>query len=173
MNKALLPNIVRFVALVLFQGLILRRLELTGGLWDYIHPMVYPLFIIMLPIRMPSTLVILLGFAVGMIMDVFYASLGIHAAATVFLGFIRKTVINAMEPRGGYNLNDTPTRSSLGMRWWITYVAILMGIHQFFYFSVEAFTFVYIVDILLSTLFSFVVSMAFVYMIQLLFDPSE
>jgi hypothetical protein len=105
--------------------------------------------------------------------DLFYQSLGVHAAATVFLAYVRPFVLRLIEPRGKYNINYSPTRMRMGMGWFSRYVAIMLAIHLFFYFSVEAFTFVYIVDILLNTVVSFVLSYGMIMMIQLLFDPVE
>ena len=171
MNNAIITNILRFIGLVLFQGLILKRLEFQVGWLEYIHPMVYPLFIMLLPLRTPAPLVVGLGFLTGLGIALFYQSLGLHASATVFLAYIRSYVFGWIEPRGGYNVNFSPTRRRFGMNWYLRYVLIMLAIHHVFYFSVEAFTFVYIWQIVFNTLFSFVVSFLFIMMYQLVFDP--
>lgn len=173
MSNAVLTNLIRFIGLLLLQGLILKRIELGGFLGSHLHVFLYPLFIIILPLRTQRTLVILLGFILGLCIDVFYNSLGVHASALVFTAFMRAIVLWMVQPRGGYNVNFSPTRRRMGMNWFLRYSAIMMALHLFFYFSVEAFTFVYIVDILLSTLVSFVVSMIAVFVFQTLFDPLD
>jgi hypothetical protein len=148
-------------------------MEFQGGILKYFHPILYPVFIMLLPIRTPTTLVVTLGFILGISVDYFYASLGIHASATVFIAFSRSLLLNLMEPRGGYNVNYSPTRRRLGMSWFLRYAAFMLGIHLLFYFSVEAFTFVYIDRILLNFLFSFILSFALLVLYVLLFNPKD
>ncbi|MBK7409955.1 MAG: hypothetical protein IPL49_20090 [Saprospirales bacterium] len=173
MNNIVLTNVFRFLGLLLFQGLILRRIEFDAGVWSYIHILVYPLFIFLLPLRTPRPLVIFSAFAMGILVDLFYYSPGIHASTATFLGFIRPQVLSWLEPRGGYNVNFSPTRARFGDNWFLRYSAILLAIHLFFYFSVEAFTFVFIGRILLNTLMSFVLSFFFIFGYMRVFDPLD
>ena len=173
MNNIVLTNVFRFLGLLLFQGLILRRIEFSTGVWSYIHVLIYPLFIILLPMRTPRTLLVFSSFAIGILVDLFYYSPGIHASAATFLGFIRPVVLSSLEPRGGYNVNFNPTRARFGNNWFLRYSTIMLLIHLFWYFSVEAFTFVFIGQILLNTLVSFVVSMFFIFVYMLVFDPLD
>ena len=102
-----------------------------------------------------------------------YDTWGVHASASVFTAYIRSFVFRIFEPRGGYNINLSPTAKSLGPSWFFQYASAMMFLHLFFYFSVEAFTFVYIVDILLKTMISFIVSMMFLMVFELIFRPKE
>ncbi len=137
------------------------------------YVIVFPIFIFLLPLRTPLPLVILLGFVAGISVDFFYDTLGLHASAAVFTAYSRTFVLKILEPRGGYNVNLNPTAENLGIKWFFQYSAILMFLHLFFYFSVEAFTFVFIIDILKKTIVSFVVSMLFIAIFQLIFNPRE
>src|SRR5690606_24816872 len=108
----------------------------------------------LLPMRTPVPLMLLLGFSIGFFVDVMYDTWGLHASAAVFTAYVRSFVFKIFEPRGGYNINLSPTLDSLGPKWFFQYTSVMMFLHLFFYFSVEAFTFVYIVDILLKTIVS-------------------
>lgn len=173
MSNLVLPSLWRFLGLLLFQGLILRRMAFDGPFWEYIHAFIYPLAIILLPLSTPRGLVIILGFAAGLITDFFYFSWGVHASAATFLAYVRPLVLSLLEPRGGYNANYSPTQFRLGRTWFLSYSASMMGAFLLFYFSVEAFTFVYILDILLNSAVSFVFSMFFVLVFQRLFNPQD
>lgn len=173
MNNVIVQNIIRWFLLVFFQVLIFKRIELNGGIFHYLQIILYPLFIILLPLRISSFLVMALAFVTGVVVDIFYDSIGVHAAALVFLAFIRPVVLSVLEPREGYNVNYSPTKKKLGMLWFMQYAGILIGAFLFFYFSVEAFTFVYIGDILLKTVLSFLVTMSFIAMYMLIFDPEQ
>ena len=173
MNSTIITNIVRFVSLVLLQGLVFKNIGVGWETFPYLHIIVFPLFILLLPLRTPKTLVIFLAFVIGISVDFLYDTLGVHASAAVFTGFARSLVLRMLEPRGAYNMSYSPTIAKMGLGWFVQYVSILMFVHIFFYFSVEAFTFVYIVDILIKTFVSFFASMVFIMIFQLLFNPKE
>jgi hypothetical protein len=173
MNSTIYQNLLRFLGLVVFQGLVFKNI---GENWDgfpYLHIFIYPVFLLLLPINIPSPLTLALGFLLGISVDFFYNTLGVHASASVCSAFLRPYVLRFLEPRNGYNINYSPTIARVGAGWFVRYASLLLTIHLFFYFSVEAFTFVYIADILLKTLVSFVISLVFVLIYQLIFNPLE
>lgn len=173
MNKIILQNTLRFVGLLFLQVLILKRMEMGSGVLQYLSILLYPLAVMLLPIRTPVFGVLLLAFVQGLLVDIFYDSPGVHASANVFMAFMRPVALGLMEPREGYSVNYSPTKSTLGIRWFISYAAILMGLFLFFYFSVEAFTFVYIGNILLKTVVSFIGTMIFIFIFMAIFDPEQ
>ena len=173
MNSIIVVNILRFVGLLLLQGLVFKNIGVGWESFPYLHIIVFPLFILLLPLRTPKTLVIFLAFVIGISVDFLYDTLGVHASAAVFTGFVRSLVLKMLEPRGAYNMSYSPTIARMGLGWFVQYVSILMFAHIFFYYSVEAFTFVYIVDILIKTFVSFFASMVFIMIFQLLLNPLD
>ncbi|MFT4666784.1 MAG: hypothetical protein ACI8YQ_002898 [Polaribacter sp.] len=173
MNNVIVTNVVRFVVLILLQVLVLQRINLGGEYANLFHIIIYPLFIILLPFRIPHALLVLLGFMAGISVDLFYDSLGIHASAAVFIAFIRPTVLSLLAPAKGYNMNFSPTKARFGVAWFLPYAATMMVLYLFFYFSVEVFTYYYIGQIMLRTICSFFLSMLFITVVQFLFDPLD
>jgi len=173
MNNTILSSVWRFIFLVLLQVLIFKRLSFGWENFNYINVIIFPIFILLLPFRTPNFLVVFLGFLIGISVDLFYDSPGVHASACVFMAWIRPAILGLMEPRGGYDKNQSPAKKHLGINWFFAYSSAMIFAYLFFYFSVEAFTFVYIVDIFLRTVFSFFVSMIFILAYQYLFDPGE
>lgn len=171
MNKVVIINIVRFIVLILLQVLVLRRITFDWSSFGFIHVLIYPLAILALPLRTPKMLLLFLAFVTGLAVDIFYDSPGVHASALVFTAYARTLVIKLLEPFGGYNAEDSPTLRTLGSGWFMTYSTILMFIHIFFYFCVEAFSFVYIFEIMMNTIFSFVVSILIIFVLQIIFRP--
>lgn len=173
MNSVIVINALRFIGLVVLQGLVFQNVGAGWENFPYLNIILFPLFILLLPMRTPKASVILLGFLIGIFVDIFYNSMGLHASAAVFTAFARPYVLNILEPRGGYNVNYSPTAYRMGLGWFLRYASILMFSHLFFYFSVEAFTFVYFVDILIKTIVSFIVSMIFILIYQLILNPVD
>ncbi|MEO7175252.1 MAG: rod shape-determining protein MreD [Saprospiraceae bacterium] len=161
----------RLLICILLQVLILQRIQLGSAGNAYFNILFYPIFLFLLPIRIPATVQVLIGFGFGLIMDMFLSTPGIHASASTFTAFIRPYVIQWLEPRGGYAINASPSKNDHGFNWYLSYISILLAFHLFFYFSVEAFTYVYFFQILLKTIISFFLSMLLMLIYTFLFNP--
>ena len=89
MNNVIITHIVRFIALVLIQALVLNHINFLG----YINPYIYILFIILFPIKNNRILFIFLAFLLGLSIDLFLDSGGVHAAASVTISYIRPVIL--------------------------------------------------------------------------------
>lgn len=173
MSNIVFANILRFFGLVFVQVFIFKKIVIGGSNFNYISLIIYPIFLMLLPLRTPHSVLVFLGFLIGIVIDAFYNSYGVHASACVFVGFIRPLVLNMLEPRGKYTQNTSPTKKRLGANWFFVYSSTILFAHLFFYFSVEAFTYYYIGEILLKTVSSFLISIVIVMLYQFIFDPME
>ena len=173
MNSLITRNLVRFGVLLLIQGLILESIHIEEGWLRYCRIFLYPLFVIVLPLRTPATIAIAAGFLLGLLVDLFYASPGVHAAALTFTAFARNIVLSVLEPRGGYNVNFSPTIVKMGRPWFLRYSSILLLLHVIFYSCVEVFTFVYWPTILANIVGTYLVSWLFLFMYMLVINPEE
>lgn len=172
MNFTAIRHIIRGVLLLLLQVLVLKRIGLgESWIWEYGNIFIYPVIIFLLPFRLSRLYVILIGFFIGLIIDIFYDTIGVHAFALTATAYARGLMLTYMEPRGGYQLSMSPTLFSMGLNWVLTFTFFAMLIHVFLYFSVEIFTFVYIGQILLKTLITLVLSMLVIMGYHLLFNP--
>lgn len=125
-----------WVFLVLLQVLLLNHIQFSG----YVNPYLYVLFILLLPFDTPKFLLLILGFMLGLTIDIFSNTPGVHASATTFMAFMRPSVINLISSRDVLELNTPPRLHTLGLSWFFRYTLILVLLHHFFLFYVEAFT---------------------------------
>ena len=137
MIKALPKIILRFIILVLIQVLIFNNIELSG----YINPYIYILFILLLPFDTPGWLLLLLGFLLGISIDIFSDTPGMHTIATTLTAFLRPFVLDIIAPRDGYETGANPRISNYGLTWFLRYAGILTVIHHFVLFYIEIFHF--------------------------------
>jgi rod shape-determining protein MreD len=148
-----LQNIFRFLLLVLFQVLVLNNIQFLG----YINPNLYVLFILALPVRTPRWFSLLLAFAIGLTIDAFSNTMGMHAFATVFITFFRNGIIKLFTSIEEGS-NPTPSFYSFGVGAYIKYVVLFVLIHHSILFYLEAFSFVHFwiisSKIILSSLFT-------------------
>lgn len=151
--------------LVLLQVLIVQNIRLGSSI--ILFP--YVLFILLLPFETPKLLVLILSFFIGIIIDMFYDTAGIHAAACTVIGYLRYYILKIVSPREGYDVGLSPTISSMGTIWFITYSLSIIFIHHLFIFYIEIFRFNEFFRTLLRVILSTIGTFIFVYIIQFLF----
>ncbi len=137
MINQVVSNFIRFLALVLVQVLILNNVQLNG----YLNPFMYVLFIMLLPFETPGWVLLVASFGIGITVDMFSNTLGMHAAASVFLGYVRPRIIKFISPRDGYESEAVPSLKHMGLRWFLSYTIIMVLLHHFVLFFIEAFSF--------------------------------
>ncbi len=138
-----------FIGLVLIQVLILNHIQFSG----FVNPYIYILFVLLLPFSSPKYVVLLLAFLIGITVDIFSNSLGIHAFATVFAAYLRPFVVRLISNREE-DRTDYPGLMQNKLRWFLSYVTIMVIIHHSVLFYLEVFTFANFFDTLLRVFFS-------------------
>jgi hypothetical protein len=124
-------------------------------------------------VSLPRQVIIVLGFLLGIGVDLFYDSPGVHASALLALSYFRGFVLRALEPQGGYKTRNTPGIKDFDLGWYFIYSSVLMAIFCVLYFIMEAFSFMNVFDIILNVIFSFIFSMILILLHQILFRPGS
>ncbi len=164
MTTEIFRNIFRFIVLILLQVLIIQNINLSG----YIILLPYVLAIIILPFETNRLIVLFASFLLGVCIDYFYNSSGLHAAACTILGFSRYYVLKYVAPREGYDIGVKPIIDDMGLEWFIRYAGTLIIIHHFFLFYLEIFRFSDFFSTLLRVILSSLGTFGFIYLIQFL-----
>lgn len=166
MNSQPIINIIRFLLLVLLQVFIVDRVQLNV----YINPYIYILFILLLPMDIPKWALILLAFITGLSIDFFSGVLGIHAAACVFIAFLRPGIIKLVGEKEDAEPGLEPNIRNFGFLWFITYVGLMVFLHHLVLFYIEVFRFNELLNTMLRVLASSLVSVLLILIIQLLIN---
>ena len=164
MVNDLLRNLFRFVFLVLMQVLIIKNIELGR----FINPFLYVLFILSLPVATAGWAMLLISFLLGITVDLFYDTGGIHAAASVFMAFCRPYILRVFSPRDGYEFGVEPSIRYFGLSWYLPYALILIFLHHGVLFYLEIFRFSSFFSTLLKVILSSVFTFLFIIIAQLL-----
>jgi rod shape-determining protein MreD len=151
-----------FILLILFQVLLFNNIQFSG----YVNPYVYVMFILLLPVEIPSWLLLLLSFATGLIMDFFSGSPGMHSSATVLAGFVRPYILRVISPRDGYEPGSDPSMLTYGFRWFLTYTLLIVLVHHTALFYLEVFRFADFFRTMLRVLLSSLFSITFILLIE-------
>lgn len=169
MNNPILANSVRFIVLVLFQVLVLNNILFSG----YVNPYLYVIFILLLPFTTPPLLLLIISFALGFSLDLLSHTYGMHAAACVAMAFTRPFVLKNINSRQDYEPGIQPIIKDLGFSWVMTYSAILVFIHHFILFFLEAFTLFNFWTTLLRLLFSTIFTLVMIILTHYLFFKTK
>jgi len=170
-NKVFFPNLWRFIWLVAIQVIVLSEASLLAD--GYCNVLIYPLFILLLPIKLPTPVAVFLGFLIGLTVDIFTGTLGINASAGAMSGYARAIILKRYAPRGEFSGKE-PIASPVyfGWRWFLIVAAIFFGIHIFWYFSMAYFVPVYLFEkILPQALLGWILSMLVVIVLTRIFNP--
>ena len=128
-------NIVRFIIVIIFQILVMDNVMING----YMVPYIYLLFILLMPFETPRWIVLLSGFLLGLGIDLFEHTLGMHTAATVLIAFVRPYILNLLSPRDGYEPETFPRIHFYGFAWFLKYTLLMVLVHHLALFYLEVF----------------------------------
>ena len=166
---AILLQLLRFALFAGVHMLLISELDLFELGWCFF----YLGFLLFLPISTSIVLQLVLGFGTGLLMDIFYDTGGVHAAAAVLLCYLRPWVLRLLTPRDGYEAADSVNVHQMGGQWFVVYTVLLVGVHHLAFFLLELGSFrafgLTLVKVLVSTLFTGLTLL----IVQLVFFPTR
>ena len=148
-------QIGRYIVVMLLQVFLFDQLQLLG----VCHPYIYILCLLMMPITLSHSADMIIGAVVGLIMDIFCNSLGVHTAACIFIMFIRPYLIGAIV-NDKDRLNEQISLRALGMESLLRYVVILVVVHHFIVFLLAAWSWSHIGFVLMETIVSSLITIS-------------
>lgn len=163
MNNNIL-NSIRFLVFLALQILIFNNINLFG----YLNPYPYVLFILLYPVNSNKSVLLLSSFTLGILLDMFANSDGIHATASVILAYIRPSLFKFAFGLS-YEYQTVKIADKISPER-ITLLILAIFIHHFILFFFEFFRidliFTVLFRTLLSTLFTFTISLLIIYLIK-------
>ncbi|CDF78129.1 rod shape-determining protein MreD [Formosa agariphila KMM 3901] len=164
MNSNVISQIFKFITLVLLQVIILNHINFLG----FINPYIYIIFIVLYPIKNDRIVFLLLSFLLGISVDIFSDSGGIHAAACVTIAYLRplalKWSFGTVYEHQTIKFNNVEFGSKL------MYISILTVIHHLILFLLEVFNFSEILLTLQKTLFSSIFTILLCIIVTIIFS---
>ena len=139
-------QIGHYILVMVLQVLLFDQLQL----WGACHPYIYLLCLLMMPITLPPIADMLIGGIIGLIMDMFCNSLGVHTASCILIMFLRPYLLGVIL-NDKDRLNEQVSLRSIGMEAFIKYVVIMVVVHHLTVFSLAAWSWYHIGFVLLET----------------------
>lgn len=157
-----------FLFVVLLQVLILNNVLFLG----YVNPYLYIIFLFLFPLKKDRFRFLFIAFLLGLSIDIFSDSGGIHAFSTLTIAYFRLFFIKVFFSKYEvdypfFNLSLEPFGKKFN------YVATLTLIHHFILFSFANFSFHNFSQVLLNTLYSSVFTLLLYFPIVYIFSKKQ
>lgn len=166
MNREVILRILFFVLLVLLQVLVFNNMFIGG----YV-PYAYVLYIILFPIKFDKTIFLVSSFLLGLTMDFFFSSGGVHAAACTVAAYIRPQALKFSFGRSYEFQIIKLAKVSIAAK--LAYFSILILTHHLILFFLEIFNLSFIFYSLKSTLFTTLYSVLLSLLLVTLFSKRK
>lgn len=145
-----------FVGLVFFQVLLFNNIQIA----NVINPFLYVYLIIALPIHINRMSLIVIGFVLGLVIDVFSNTWGIHAMATTMIAFLRPYILRLVSTQEEQD-RIMPRFRTMGVNY-LKYIVLMLFVHHLMLFWLEAFSMAYFWMVLLKALVSSLITLVLV-----------
>lgn len=148
---------IHLIALLLIQLTILDNIQLHS----YVYINIYILAIYILPYRLRNATILLFGFMLGLFVDLANNTMGVHAAATTLVAYIRPRLLMLTSNRE--QIDDIQGKQKISnFAWFFKYVIISTTVFNLVLIMVEAFSFHNFLITLLRIVCSTVASVFFI-----------
>jgi hypothetical protein len=166
-----LKNLIRFIAFILVQALVLNKITLHNTTTPYL----YMLFIIWLPFKMKKSHQLIVAFLFGLTLDFFRHTPGFHAAACTLMLYVRSFLIPVMIPQqGADNFYTEPSIKSMGgVTPYFIFATILVAVHHVYLFLLELLQFGNLGQFFLKSLLCTAISLLLIIITELLFTRKQ
>ena len=160
----LLGNLILILILVLLQTFVFSKMNFN----QIATPYIYILFIILYPANQNRYLFLVLCFLLGWGVDLLEDTGGIHAFASLTIGFFSKYIIRMVSGTKFFELEEFKY-SDFNVGQWIVYTLLMVFIHHFLLYFMESLSFANFGGIMIRTLASSGITLLFVYFYLILF----
>lgn len=163
----LVKNTLRFILFVFVQVYVLNVMP---HLHQLITPYIYFLYILWLPFYIKRGWLLLLGFFLGLTVDYFSMTPGLHAAACALIAYLRPFIINMFASKDTSEFNYLePSPKALGVRAYFLYALILTLFHNGYLLFLEWLSFGSFIGFLMKVITTTAISMLMIAIAELIF----
>lgn len=166
MNNSIFGQVITFFVYLFLQVFFVKELSIFNLAFCFF----YINFILVLPINIDRIALLVVSFFLGLGVDVFYQTIGIHSTACILIAFLKPILADLLSSKNEIvNINIKET----GMTWFLSFALILIFMHHLVIFLLLQFSFDRffntLLKVVLSTLFTFTV----VFILQYIISPQS
>ena len=154
MGKSILNLIIIFIVLVAAQVVIFNNI----CLFNIAIPIIFIYFIIRLPLSININIAMTIAFITGLIIDIFSDTQGIHALSCTLISFSKRNILRLYITRDDDISDNEVTIRTIGFSAYFRYLLTIVLLYCTLMFSIEAFTFFNIFQLILRIISSTILS---------------
>ena len=160
------PYTILLLILALLQIFLFNNLAISS----FFCPLIYLVFLILLPLETPGIAMLALGLLTGMLMDCTMGTAGINTFATLFVAFFRRNLISLLSNREDLRWGEgIPSTQRMGQQLFWLYAVAMVLLHHSIFFVMESLSWVHAARTALRILLSGGGTLFFVWLSERLF----
>ena len=159
------PYTILFLVLALLQIFLFNNMAISS----LFCPLVYLIFLILLPLETPAIAMLALGLLTGVVMDCSLGIAGINPFATLFVAFFRRNLISLFSSREDLRDEGIPSPERMGLQLFWFYAVAMVVLHHAIFFFMESLSWIHVARTLLRIMLSSGGTLFFVWLSERLF----
>ena len=146
MFNVILPRVLWIIGLVLAHTMVFNHIHLMG----YATPMPYVYALIILPHGTARWIYVVLGFCIGIVIDILSNTVGAAAAALTLVGLVTPLLLRTFAPDDKLEEEFTPSIKTMQWGGFLKFAVVVTLIHTLVFFLLETFSLFDALEILIK-----------------------
>ena len=146
MFNVILPRVLWIIGLILAHTLVFNHIHLMG----YATPMPYVYALIILPHGTARWIYVVLGFCIGIVIDILSNTVGAAAAALTLVGLVTPLLLRTFAPDDKLEEEFTPSIKTMQWGVFLKLAVVVTFIHTLVFFLLETFSLFDALEILIK-----------------------
>lgn len=136
MFNVILPRVLWIIGLILAHTLVFNHIHLMG----YATPMPYVYALIILPHGTARWIYVVLGFCIGIVIDILSNTVGAAAAALTLVGLVTPLLLRTFAPDDKLEEEFAPSIKTMQWGGFLKFAVVVTLIHTLVFFLLETFS---------------------------------
>lgn len=146
MLNVILPRVLWIIGLILAHTLVFNHIHLLG----YATPMPYVYALIILPHGTARWIYVVLGFCIGIVIDILSNTVGAAAAALTLVGLLTPLLLRTFAPDDKLEEEFIPSIKTMQWGGFLKFAVVVTLIHTLVFFLLETFSLFDALEILIK-----------------------
>lgn len=131
--------------------------EVSMAMW--LRPMIFPLVVLLLPIEWRTIWVVIITLLLGLFMDLSLGGGGLYTSTLLPLSVMRRWILYLTTRRSIEAGDQTSLLSRMPLRQVMIYIGAMLLLHHAMFFALESLSFVGVVQLIITVIFSTLLSL--------------
>lgn len=166
MNNPWLRYFLGSFGLLVLQLFVLNALEISS----WVYPQVYFMIILSLPVNTAHWVLMLSGFGVGMLVDWFSDTQGLHSATLTAISYLRYGYLKTVLDKDTFSSAIRPVYGAMENAWYMIYISGFSLTFHFMLFLLSDFSLAHFGDTFLKIIYSSSLSILLILLMQFVFN---